>query len=383
MKKHVADYWILILAVGLSAFGIIMIQSASFYATMNTISGPYYYAQSQFEKGLLGVAAMIFLWNFNYTYIKRFHVGLISWFICLGLLGAVLLIGSGAHGAQRWLSFGSFSIQPSDIAKLSIVILLADMFSKQLNNIYKIGWLIAAVGFTGIFCGLIMMQPNLSTTICIVLIMFAIMFAAGLRWQWIAFAGIGMFVLVIILIAAAPYRIRRLEAFLNPWLEPLGSGYQLIQSLYAIGSGGFMGVGIGQSMQKLLYIPFAESDFIFAIVAEEIGFVGCVILFAAYCLLIWRGILVAQRSTDPFAILLATGISSMIAIQTIINLCVVTGAIPPTGIPLPFISYGGTSLIVMLASVGILLNLSQYTELPPQRRMLKYKLKKDSIWHNN
>ena len=132
-----------------------------------------------------------------------------------------------------------------------------------------------------------------------------------------------------------------------------------------------------------MYIPFAESDFIFAIVAEEIGFVGCVILFAAYCLLIWRGILVAQRSTDPFAILLATGISSMIAIQTIINLCVVTGAIPPTGIPLPFISYGGTSLIVMLASVGILLNLSQYTELPPQRRMLKYKLKKDSIWHNN
>ena len=326
---------------------------------------------------------MIFLWNFNYTNIKKLHIGLISWIFCFVLLLLVLAIGTGANGAQRWLSLGSFSIQPSDIAKLSLVILLADIFSKQLNNVYKFLWILAAVLATGAFCGPIMLQPNLSTTICLVLIMFAIMFAAGLRWQWITIAGIGMIALVIILIAAAPYRIRRLEAFLNPWLEPLGSGYQLIQSLYAIGSGGFIGVGIGQSMQKLLYIPFAESDFIFAIIAEEVGFIGCVILFAAYCLLIWRGILVAQRSTDPFAILLATGISSMIAIQTIINLCVVTGAIPPTGIPLPFISYGGTSLIVMLASVGILLNISQYTELPPQRRMLKYKLKKDSIWHNN
>ena len=144
-----------------------------------------------------------------------------------------------------------------------------------------------------------------------------------------------------------------------------------------------MGVGIGQSMQKMLYIPFAESDFIFAIIAEETGFIGCILLFLAFLILIWRGILVAQRSEDPFASLLATGITSMIAIQTIINLCVVTGAIPPTGIPLPFISYGGTSLMMMLASVGILLNISKSTTLPPKRRQLRFKFSKESSWHNN
>lgn len=383
MKKHAADYWILILAVGLSAFGVIMIQSASYYSTMNTANGPYYYAYNQFTKGLVGVAMMIFFWKFDYTYLKKYHLTKIAYGISVIMLLLVLIVGTDAYGAQRWLNIGGLSIQPSDIAKLGLVLVLADIFSQDTSRIHKIKWLISAAVIAGILALLIMLQPNLSTTVCVLAITVAILFTAGLHWGWLMAAGGVGVALVVLLMVSAPYRLQRLEAFLNPWLEPLGSGYQLIQSLYAIGSGGFVGVGIGQSMQKLLYIPFAESDFIFAIVAEEIGFFGCVLLFTAYALLIWRGILVAQRSNDPFAVLLATGVTSMIAIQTIINLCVVTGAIPPTGIPLPFISYGGTSLMIMLGAVGILLNISTHTELPPQRRKLQFNLKKTSKWHNN
>ncbi len=381
MKKHAADYWILILAVGLSAFGIIMIQSASFYSTMNT-SGEYYFAYNQFTKGLVGVLMMIFFWNFDYTFLRKFKLTYIAFIISAGMLLLVLIVGTDAYGAQRWLNIGGLSIQPSDVAKLGLVLALADMFSYDTNRIHKPGWIFLAAGMAAVFALLIMLQPNLSTTVCILAIAVAILFAAGLHWGWLTAAGVAGVGLVILLMVSAPYRVKRLEAFLNPWLEPLGSGYQLIQSLYAIGSGGFLGVGIGQSMQKLLYIPFAESDFIFAIVAEEIGFVGCLCLFSAYVLLIWRGILVAMRSTDPFAMLLATGVTSMIAIQTIINLCVVTGAIPPTGIPLPFISYGGTSLMIMLASVGILLNISTHTQLPPPKKKKQLNLGKYSSWNN-
>ena len=380
MKKHSADYWLLIFAVGLTAFGIIMIQSASFYATMNT-SGPYYYASKQLRSAIVGIIAMIFLWNFDYRLLKKFSIP--AYVLSVILLLLVLFVGTNVYGAQRWLVIGSFSLQPADIAKLALILLLADIFSTDPARISKFRYIALAVCLMIIVCVLVMLQPNLSTTVCIAAITIAILFAAGLHWGYLAAAGAGAVAGGVYLMVSASYRLERLKAFWDPWADPLGNGYQLIQSLYAIGSGGLLGVGIGQSRQKYLYIPFAESDFIFAIISEEIGFIGCVCLFLAFVILIWRGILVAHRSNDPFASLLATGIVCMIAIQTIINLCVVTGAIPPTGIPLPFISYGGTSLMIMLASVGILLNISRYTELPPPRRKLSAKLSKNSIWHNN
>ncbi|MBP3348662.1 MAG: putative lipid II flippase FtsW [Clostridia bacterium] len=383
MKKHAADYWILIFAVGLSAFGIIMIQSSSFYSSMNSSLGAYYYASKQLRSFIVGAFLMVFLWNFDYQNFRTMHLSKVAYVVSILLLIWVLVGGTNAYGAQRWINIAGLSLQPSDVAKVSIVLVLADLFSVDNTRIHRFKFILLAVILAGAFALLIMLQPNLSTTICILAITVAIMFAAGLHWGWLTAAGVAGVGLVVLLMVSAPYRIKRLEAFWNPWLEPLGTGYQLIQSLYAIGAGGFMGVGIGQSMQKMLYIPFAESDFIFAIIAEETGFIGCILLFLAFLILIWRGILVAQRSEDPFASLLATGITSMIAIQTIINLCVVTGAIPPTGIPLPFISYGGTSLMMMLASVGILLNISKSTTLPPKRRQLRFKFSKESSWHNN
>ncbi len=380
MKKHAPDYWILILAIALTAFGILMIQSASFYSTMNS-NGAYYYASKQLRNALVGIVAMVIMWHFNHRILQKIHIWV--YILSLALLLLVLAAGTNVYGAQRWLVIGGFSIQPSDIAKLSIVLTFASIFSKDPKRINKLSYIVLALGLTVIFLYLIMLQPNLSTTVCIAAIAVSMLFTAGIHWGYLAAAGAGTVLGGVGLILSAPYRMERLRAFWDPWADPLGNGYQLIQSLYAIGSGGLFGVGIGQSRQKYLYIPFAESDFIFAIVSEEIGFIGSVLLFATFMLLIWRGILTAQRSREPFSALVATGITCMIAIQTIINLCVVTGAIPPTGIPLPFVSYGGTSLIIMLASVGILLNISQYTELPPVKPGKILRFKNSSMWKND
>ncbi|MBE5817144.1 MAG: putative lipid II flippase FtsW [Clostridiales bacterium] len=362
MKKHAADYWILIIVIGLTLFGILMIQSASYYKTMNTL-GPYYYAKKQMLNACIGMVALFGAWCLKYTFWKK--VSKIAYVLSVVALAAVLLVGTSVNGATRWIYIGSFNFQPSDVAKLALVMILADLFSKDPMRIKKIGYIILAVALGGAMMLLIMLQPNLSTTVCIAGILVAMLFIAGINMWYIGIGG-GLGVGAIAYLAgSASYRVARLKAFFDPWSDPLGNGYQLIQSFYALGSGGFFGVGIGASRQKYLYMPFAESDFIFSIIAEEIGLIGCIIFFLAYVILIWRGIRVAVHAPDSFSCLLATGIVATIAIQVIINIAVVTGAVPPTGLPLPFISYGGTSLIIFMASAGILLNISTYTVEDP------------------
>ena len=362
MKKHAADYWILIVVVGLTLFGILMIQSASYYKTMNTL-GPYYYAKKQMLNACVGMMALFVGWCFKYTFWKK--ISKIIYALAVVSLAAVLLFGTTVNGATRWIYIGSFNFQPSDVAKIALVIILADYFSHNPMRIKKFWCIFLACVLGGVMMVLIMLQPNLSTTACVAGILVAMLFIAGINMWVISGAGLAGAVGVYVLANSASDRVARLKAFLDPWSDPLGNGYQLIQSFYALGSGGFFGVGIGASRQKYLYMPFAESDFIFSIIAEEIGLIGCIIFFLAYVVLIWRGIRVAVHAPDSFSCLLATGIVSMIAIQVIINIAVVTGAIPPTGLPLPFISYGGTSLIVFMGSAGMLLNISTYTVEDP------------------
>lgn len=377
VKKHAPDYWILVLSIALTAFGVIMILSASYYANSGSGDALYYF-KKQLISAAVGFAAMFVLYKMNYHMLRGFSTIIVC--VAIVLLALVLFVGTNVNGAQRWISIGGFSLQPSEVAKFALVLFYASFFSRDPQRITKLKYILLSLVPLAVVVILVMLQPNFSTSICLVATAIAVLFVAGLRWYYFAIATGVVGAGGLALLFAAPYRIQRLQSFIDPWSDPLGSGYQLIQSLYALSSGGLLGVGLGNSRQKYLYMPFAESDFIFSIIAEEVGLIGCCLLFLVFILLIWRCILVAVRAKDTFGALLATGICAMFGIQTIINLAVVTGSIPPTGIPLPFISYGGTSLIITLASMGVIMNISAYGEQPAPKPAMKKEYQKNSIW---
>jgi cell division protein FtsW len=276
------------------------------------------------------------------------------------LLALVFVPGVGItnYGATRWIGFGSFSIQPSEIAKYAFVIFASAYFSKNSQKVKTfLGVLpVLAVGLG--MCLLIIIEPNMSITMCLGLVMLAIIFLSGTNLKTFILVLIPFAIAVPILIVLEPYRLQRLSAFIDPWASPKGEGYQLIQSLYALGNGGLFGVGIFNSTQKYRFLPFAESDFIMSIMGEELGFVGLCVFFIACAFIIWRGFKIARNCNDRFGFLLACGITLVYGIQVIINALVVSGTIPPTGLPLPLVSSGNTSLIITMASMGVLYNLS-------------------------
>ncbi len=231
----------------------------------------------------------------------------------------------------------------------------------------------------GLMCLLILLEPNLSVTLCVGMVMLIMMIIGGIKARYFLLILIPALCLVPILILIEPYRLERLVAFLNPWASPKEEGFQLIQSLYALGSGGFFGVGLFNSRQKYLFLPFSESDFIFSIIGEEMGFVGCVVVIVMYVIVIWKGIKIALNAVDRLGCYMAAGITSLIAVQLLINIAVVTGSIPPTGIPLPFISAGGTSLMVFMGAIGILLNISKNQRENTSFNLFKFKRKIKNI----
>jgi len=316
----------------------------------------FFFMYKQLLGAVIGIAVMILLTFFDYKKLAKLR------YIILGV-GFVLLIlvfipgvGVENYGARRWINLGIFTMQASDVAKFAFVIFAASYMSKHYKKMSKFIGLLPILLVGVIMCVLIILEPNMSITMCVGLLMFAILFIGGMRNKHSLPLLIPFGAIIPILIIIEPYRLARLMAFINPWESPLGEGFQLIQSYYSLGSGGLFGLGLFNSRQKYLFLPFSESDFILSIIGEEFGFFGLMILFAAYILLIARGIRIAQKSTDRLGCYLASGISALIAIQTLINIAVVTGSIPPTGLPLPFISAGSSSLIVFLASIGILQN---------------------------
>ena len=240
----------------------------------------------------------------------------------------------------------------SDFAKFALVIFIAACFSKK--SAVTFGNMLPVLFASLIICVLIMLEPNMSITMCVAFVVVIMLFVGGAKFKHFALMAAPAVLAVIALIAIEPYRLKRIAAFLDPWSSPLGEGYQLIQSYYALGAGGLFGVGLFNSRQKYLFLPFAESDFIFSVIGEELGWFGCLIVMLIYGVIIWRGILIALRASSRFDSYLAAGITSVIAVQTILNIAVVTGSIPPTGLPLPFISAGGTSLVMFMSGVGIL-----------------------------
>ena len=271
-------------------------------------------------------------------------------------------IGVANYGARRWVSILGFSFQPSEIAKFALVLFCASYFSSNYKKVKSLKTLIPAVIIGGTLCLLVILEPNMSVTMCLGLTLIVMLIVGGMQKRYLAIIGLAGVVAVPLLIIAEPYRMKRLVAFINPWANPKGEGFQLLQSLYALGNGGLFGVGLFNSRQKYLFLPFSESDFIFSIIGEELGLFGAVFLILVFFVLIFCIVKIALNAKDRFGCLLATGIASVIAIQVAINIAVVTGSIPPTGLPLPFISAGSTSLVVFMSAIGVVLNISKQSK---------------------
>lgn len=350
--------WMLVLSTAfLVIFGAVMIYSASFYSAQKDYNDSFYYVKRQLIGCVLGLCGLIFMSFFDYNKLLKFRY--LALVVSVLLLSLVFVPGVGVenYGAKRWIKLlPGFSPQPSEIAKFGFIIFCAGYMSKNIERMSKIGGVIPPLLAGGSICLLILLEPNLSITICVGLVMLIMLLVGGMRIKHFLLLLIPIALMVPILIIAEPYRLKRLSAFLDPWASPLGEGYQLIQSLYALGSGGLFGSGLFQSRQKLDFLPFAESDFIFSIIGEELGFVGAALVVLVYLALIVAGIKIALNAKNRFGCYLSLGIVAIIAVQVGINIAVVTGSIPPTGLPLPFISYGSTAQFVFMSGIGILIS---------------------------
>ncbi len=360
IKKCKFSIIIIICTLALAIFGCVMVYSASKYSATLYYDDQYFYLKKQIVGVVIGIVGMIITSFVNNRIYKKFY-----WiFYIVGVVFLLLVfipgLGKSSYGATRWIGIGSFTIQPSEIAKFCLVFFLAGYLSDG-DKLSKFKHILIILSLGAIYCVLIMLEPNMSITMCVAFTLIFMMFIGGMRLRVFGILALPAIALVVVLILVEPYRLSRIIAFLNPWSNPLEEGYQLIQSLYAIGSGGLWGVGLFNSRQAELFLPFCESDFIFSIIAEELGFVGCTILVAVFIVLIVYIFKVGMKSNNKFSAFLCFGIGAIISIQVLLNIAVVTGSIPPTGLPLPFISAGSTSLFVFLSAIGVVINVDKQT----------------------
>ena len=358
-KKGAGDIPLLICVFLMSCFGCLMIFSASSYTAQVQFGDSLYFVKKQLIGVVLGTAAMIGACFLPYKKLIKFRYPAIA--IAAVLLALVFVPGVGItnYGATRWIGFGAFTIQPSEIAKYAFALFTAAYFSLDHERVKTVKGVLPVLAVGIAFCVLIIIEPNMSITMCVGLLMLGLIFLSGTKLKTFAVILIPFIVAVPVLIILEPYRLQRLSAFLDPWSSPKDEGYQLIQSLYALGNGGLFGTGLFNSTQKYRFLPFAESDFILSIIGEELGFFGLVIFFLCCGFIIYRGFAIAKNCKDRFGFLLAAGFTMVYGIQVVINVLVVSGAIPPTGLPLPLISSGNTSLIITMASMGVLYNVSR------------------------
>jgi cell division protein FtsW len=356
-RGHLESNVLVLVTLALVAFGMVMVYSAT--SASATIGGgnPVYYLKRQGIFALIGLAALVVASRWSYRSLR--HAAPLLVVGSLLLLCVALVGGQNVNGASRWIDLGAASFQPSELAKLAVVVWVALYLSKRPVPV-TLGELTKPLGLLlAVFCALILAEPDLGTVIAICVMVAAMLVVAGapLRLLGIASAIVGAVVLVAIWIE--PYRRSRFFSFINPWHDSQGAGYQIVNSMIGIGSGGLFGKGLGESVEKIFYLPEAHTDMIFAIIGEELGLVGVTLVIAAYAAFAWAGLRIALRCADPFGKALAVGITALVCGQAALNLAAVVGAAPLTGITLPLVSYGGTSLVVMLASVGILLNIAR------------------------
>ena len=345
----------------LAAYGVVCVYSASRYNAQVQYGDEWFFARKQLIGFLIGTLLFVAAGIFDYRRLRR--AGLPALCLSLVLLALVFVpgVGKSNYGATRWIGFGSFTIQPSELAKLGFILFAAGYFAKDPARMGTLKGCLPVLGAGLLVCVLILLEPNMSVTMCMGAVMLGMLFLAGCSKKALACIIVPVLFAVPALILAEPYRLQRLSAFMDPWASPKEEGYQLIQSLYGLSNGGLFGVGLFQSRQKYRFLPFSESDFILSVIAEETGFVGVVCLFALIGFIAWRGFRIAARCGNFYGFLLAGGITLAFAVQSALNALVVSGCIPPTGLPLPLVSAGNTSLIVTMAGMGVVWSVSRHT----------------------
>ncbi|MGH4050416.1 MAG: stage V sporulation protein E [Clostridium sp.] len=359
VKMGQIDFVLFAIIMLLVAIGVVMVYSAGSYYAAFKFNDPEYYLKKQGMWAILGGIFMVIAMKIDYHIIKK-YTGILM-IITIILLLAVFAFDP-INGSKRWIPLGIANFQPSEIAKYIIVVYMAkslDLKGEKVKEFMK--GVVPYLMVSGFYAGLILMEPNLSIAAVIMIVTVVILFAVGAKLVHLFAIGGSLVGAVIVLIFTASYRMKRLMNFTDPFADSQGAGYQLVQSLLALGSGGVTGSGIGQSRQKCLYIPEPHTDFIFAIIGEELGLIGCAFIILLFIVFIWRGIKTAVTAIDMYGTILAIGITSVVGVQAIINIAVVTGSMPVTGVPLPFISYGGSALVINMFAMGILLNVSRQT----------------------
>ena len=361
-RKLSSDKILFATTLGLVLVGVIMVFSASAVLASEKFHSPYYFLLRQAIWALLGLAGMSVLMHVDYHHYRKPIIVFTSFFVCGALLLAVFFLDK-SHNTHRWFKLGVLSFQPSELSKIALVIFLAYFLEKRSGNVNDLRHtLIPCFAVLTVFILLIVAEPDLGTSVCIVIVAFVLLFAAGLSYRYVIGALLLLLPPLFCLVYFFEYRMRRILAFLNPWRDPQGAGFQIIQSLIAVGTGGLTGVGLMEGKQKLFYLPEPHTDFIFAVIGEELGLVGSLALIVLFGIFLWRGIRISLRAPEPFGQFLGVGLTMMVVCQAFINMSVVLSLVPTKGIPLPFISSGGSSLLINLMGVGVLLNVSQHSD---------------------
>ncbi|MBQ3546848.1 MAG: putative lipid II flippase FtsW [Clostridia bacterium] len=359
------DITFLSLVLILLTIGLVMLFSASYAFSYENYGNSYKFISRQAIFAVLGVAIMLVVSTVNYHVYRKF-----AWIFYIAVMGVLVFLLAmppmlEGMDVKRWLVIGPINFQPSELAKFALILLLSSLIAANYKLMEKFGFVAFLVGLIGLPCVLIVLEPHLSATVLVFCLGIVLLICGGLAKRYIV-GGVGIGVVgvtALIVTGAIGYASDRIQYWINPWLDPSGKGFQTIQSLLAIGSGGIWGRGIGQSRQKHLWVPEPHNDFIFSIVCEELGLIGAIVIIALFCLLVWRGFTIAMRANDKFGSLMAIGLTFQVGLQALLNIWVVTNTIPNTGISLPFFSYGGTSLLILLAEMGIVLSISRSTSL--------------------
>ncbi|HEX6214203.1 MAG TPA: putative lipid II flippase FtsW [Vicinamibacterales bacterium] len=362
-RKLQSDKWLFLATLALICASVVMVYSASALVALERFQQPYLFVTRQLMWAAFGVAVLSIVMRIDY---RAYRNDRLIWLL-LAVVGCMLLavlFREPINGTRRWFGVGGFGIQPSELAKLSAILFTALILERRRHRINEVQYSLLPIGvIVGGLVGLILLEPDFGTAVSLLAVIAVMVFAAGISYRYLLGAGLLALPALYVILMQADYRRRRLLTFMDPWADPLGDGFQIIQSLIAVGTGGVFGKGLMSGVQKLFYLPEPHTDFIFAVISEETGLLGATTVVVCFCVIAWRGLRTSMRAPDSFGAFLALGITMMLVLQALVNISVVLGLLPTKGIPLPLVSNGGSSMLINLLGVGVLLNISQHAQL--------------------